>query len=484
MAHGHKVKLLEYFDIDTERYLKHLGYTFQISGFSRALLHEFSRACTWKPTVKSTRYTLKELKAEFPFVFENTTEVEEDYSEELEEYLNTLSTVIDAISEITIKATGNSGGVSSVRADLILYLGDLWKTYKGCPNTLFIDTDTARTEKYCVMTDNDLVNAEIVKSLDGLRSLVASGISNDKAKYALPDAYRTAGTYTVQYHGLKTLLQLRTAPSALWEFRYLAREIFMNIPDKHKHLYYPKEEMMSKLKHMFDMQNSLNKKAAGEDWINGFSKEGRKITWLRYCRGELGEAMESTPYPHWRHLNDPSDIDNMKTELIDAWHFLMSAIIEYHANVMSEIDFDGIMGMVEKYIIEYSIIEKYDMETFLEALEKFTYISLKAKYEPESLEFSLISAIKHFFEMCQIVEMNFNELHMRYMLKNMLNFFRQEHGYREGTYMKVIDGIEDNKRLVDIYKKNRDKTPEEIVDIYGSFYTDYISKTANQDKED
>lgn len=49
--------------------LEHLTYTFYISGVSRALLQELARHRMASPSVKSTRYTLKELKSEAPFKF-------------------------------------------------------------------------------------------------------------------------------------------------------------------------------------------------------------------------------------------------------------------------------------------------------------------------------------------------------------------------------------------------------------------------------
>ncbi len=47
--------------------LEHLSYTFFISDVSRALLQELARHRIASPSVKSTRYTLKELKDELPF---------------------------------------------------------------------------------------------------------------------------------------------------------------------------------------------------------------------------------------------------------------------------------------------------------------------------------------------------------------------------------------------------------------------------------
>jgi thymidylate synthase (FAD) len=47
--------------------LEHLVYTFYIKGVSRALLQELARHRIASPSVKSTRYTLKELKDSEPF---------------------------------------------------------------------------------------------------------------------------------------------------------------------------------------------------------------------------------------------------------------------------------------------------------------------------------------------------------------------------------------------------------------------------------
>ncbi|MDG1473779.1 MAG: dUTP diphosphatase, partial [Porticoccaceae bacterium] len=41
-------------------------------------------------------------------------------------------------------------------------------------------------------------------------------------------------------------------------------------------------------------------------------------------------------------------------------------------------------------------------------------------------------------------------LHVGYVGKNVLNFFRQDNGYQEGTYKKQWDGVEDNEHLINI----------------------------------
>lgn len=48
--------------------IEHLSYSFDIDGISRACLTELARHRIASYTVKSTRYTLKELKDEQPFI--------------------------------------------------------------------------------------------------------------------------------------------------------------------------------------------------------------------------------------------------------------------------------------------------------------------------------------------------------------------------------------------------------------------------------
>jgi thymidylate synthase (FAD) len=147
--------------------LEHLVYTFYIKGISRALLQELSRHRVASLSVKSTRYTLKELKAEEQFSF----------------------------------------------------------------------NDLDRVDKYIVLTSSDDVNRASIEALNRLQSLLKSGISNDIAKYALPESYKTELTWTINARSLQNFLKLRTSKSALWEIRELAYNIYYSLPDEHKYLF-------------------------------------------------------------------------------------------------------------------------------------------------------------------------------------------------------------------------------------------------------
>jgi len=150
--------------------LEHLIYTFYIQGISRAVLQELARHRIASLSVKSTRYTLKELKNEDTFL-------------------------------------------SNEKPDI------------------------KRASKYIVLTDNDEVNRYSVMALENLRKLLVAGIPNDKAKYALPECYKTELTWTINARSLQNFLELRSDKSALWEIRDLAYEIYNSLPDDHKYLF-------------------------------------------------------------------------------------------------------------------------------------------------------------------------------------------------------------------------------------------------------
>jgi len=77
--------------------LEHLVYTFYIKGVSRALLQELARHRLASPSVKSTRYTLKELKDSEPFL-------EDDYNSAEKFIVLTGNNMVDTAS---IKALNN-----------------------------------------------------------------------------------------------------------------------------------------------------------------------------------------------------------------------------------------------------------------------------------------------------------------------------------------------------------------------------------------
>jgi len=150
--------------------IEHLTYNFDIDGVSRALLQELARHRMASLSVKSTRYTLKELK------------------------------------EIS-----------------------LLNRYQ--------EFDRDVMSKFVVFTSDTKVNTAIARSLIDLQECLQDGISNDIAKYCLPEAYKTSLIWTINARSLQNFLSLRTDKSALWEIRELAQRVFEALPEDHKFLF-------------------------------------------------------------------------------------------------------------------------------------------------------------------------------------------------------------------------------------------------------
>lgn len=167
--------------------LEHLTYTFYISDVSRALLQELARHRMASPSVKSTRYTLKELKSE-------------------ESFTNNMSMI-----ELKEKYTNKE------------------EVYK--------DKHMQRAAKYLVWTDELGVDFASIVALENLRLLLLDGIANDKAKFCLPESYKTELTWTINARSLQNFISLRSSKSALWEIRELAKMLFETLPTDHQYLF-------------------------------------------------------------------------------------------------------------------------------------------------------------------------------------------------------------------------------------------------------
>lgn len=159
--------------------LEHLVYSFDISGVSRALLQEKARHRIASLSVKSTRYTLKELKNEEPF---------------------------------------NPG--IFISSDSVFSMDDIY-----------------RASQYLVFTGCSFVDDRSIHALEGLRQCISAGISNDIAKFCLPESYKTSYVWTVNARSLQNFLGLRLSKSAMWEIRKLATEVYKQIPEDHKFIF-------------------------------------------------------------------------------------------------------------------------------------------------------------------------------------------------------------------------------------------------------
>ena len=89
--------------------------------------------------------------------------------------------------------------------------------------------------------------------------------------------------------------------------------------------------MHNQIKLMLQMQDEMNRKVT-EDWLT------RGFEWYRAIWIECGELMDHHGWKWWKK-QDP-DIEQVKLEIIDIWHFGLSMLLE------SSKDHDGLIDSI------------------------------------------------------------------------------------------------------------------------------------------
>lgn len=103
------------------------------------------------------------------------------------------------------------------------------------------ELDEIDYKKFLVFTGIEEVDNASKSALDNLQKILKNGISNDKAKYCLPESYKTELSWTINARSLQNFITLRSDKSALWEIRDLANAVYDALPNEHKYLFSIKE---------------------------------------------------------------------------------------------------------------------------------------------------------------------------------------------------------------------------------------------------
>jgi len=228
-----------------------------------------------------------------------------------------------------------------------------------------------------------------------------------------------------------------------------------------------KEKLMDKILLMLQLQAQLNDATNGEDWTKGVTKNGKIINWKRCIYMECAEMVDSFSWKHWKSINQEPDWDNLQIEVVDVWHFIMSLAIEnYSRNLRGGIE-DLALNISQ--LPSFSTIDKRNnsfgfQDKVIEKVENIIRLSL------EEGELKLEEMFSEFFDLAVMSGLDLETLYRLYVGKNILNQFRQDNGYKDGTYIKVWNGEEDNIVMKRVWENNGDIKPEllykELVKAY------------------
>ncbi len=220
----------------------------------------------------------------------------------------------------------------------------------------------------------------------------------------------------------------------------------------------PKGCTMTEILQMLNLQQKLNDATNGEGWENGITKNGKLIDWKRCAYLECAELIESYPWKHWKNIDANPDFENIKIEAVDIWHFIMSqALADYKTKEL---------GTVEE--LADNIINLPNFDAFREptvTTEKDNYEQIETVEEMMRTLLcggSTEKLVMQFIDVAMQSGLNLDSLYKLYIGKNILNQFRQDHGYKEGSYIKTWNGEEDNVTMQRILDETPQISPEEL----------------------
>jgi len=128
---------------------------------------------------------------------------------------------------------------------------------------------------------------------------------------------------------------------------------------------------MNYIEQMFDLQRQLNDHTNGVMWVDGITKENRNISWYRCIYMEAAEAIDSFNWKHWKNINTDPDWSNIRVELVDIWHFIMS---------------ESIRITDENYANKYLKLKPqgdFNAEVLIDTLEKMLNLSVASNIDPK-----------------------------------------------------------------------------------------------------
>ncbi len=178
--------------------------------------------------------------------------------------------------------------------------------------------------------------------------------------------------------------------------------------------------MKDKLLVMLEMQDAMNSRVNPE-----WRRAGN--AWYRAIWTECAEMLDHYGWKWWKH--QVPELDQVRLELVDIFHFAMSDYL------LAESDNSMVADRILNELDDSH--DEIDIRVAIETMAQTTIAN-------HSMHFS------DFANVMNLIDMDFDHLYRMYVGKNVLNFFRQDHGYKDGSYIKVWQGREDNEHLAEL----------------------------------
>ena len=137
---------------------------------------------------------------------------------------------------------------------------------------------------------------------------------------------------------------------------------------------------------------------------------------------ECAELLDHYGWKWWKHQS--ADLEQVKLEIVDIWHFGLSELIRDGRISAGNVDAGLVVG------IHRSAACRAARATFARAVEALAVTNAAQRAFP----------VGEFVDVMAALPIDLDELYRIYIGKNVLNNFRQANGYKSGSYVKVWHG--------------------------------------------
>ncbi len=164
---------------------------------------------------------------------------------------------------------------------------------------------------------------------------------------------------------------------------------------------------------------------------------------------ECAELLDHFGWKWWKQQD--GDLDQVKLELVDIWHFALSDLLR--ADDLGD-------EVASALLVEEAGSDPEGFRLAVEDLAQSTLVERRFVVAP-------------FARALAALPLAYDELFRLYVGKNVLNNFRQAHGYKTGGYHKLWHGREDNEHLIEALRE-LDCLPAEVPEtLYAALESRY-----------
>lgn len=207
---------------------------------------------------------------------------------------------------------------------------------------------------------------------------------------------------------------------------------------------------------MFELQDRLNRHI-NRNWKNA------DYNWPTAIMAECQEVVDQVGWKWWKQYERATPMQ-INLEVVDIWHFLLSAYLECGAGttslVQARIKQEPDHWFIGKPVDDAHIIRRAQVLSACAG----TY----GVHEP-------LRMLPEFFSLMRACRLSFDDLEQLYRKKATLNLFRLDNGYRSNQYVKDWLGEEDNVYLEKIITENPKLATAEIEKLLSGRYAEVLA---------